>query len=220
MTKLKKLEERRLKMLFAAVLGKWFSRKMLQKMPKLSLDLLLSQSRTLKLKTQPSRLDFWQKNQLIHNSTTAHQSSVRLLVALASVMGFGLWTEDISQAYMKSASELFREVYLRPNPQLHIPAVCVLKLLRLLFGLADSGDYWHAKFSIHLTDDLGMKAVASDMLLFLRRARWKISSLLASYVYDTLACGENIFAELTKKIERNLKLKESKGRTWDILEST
>ena len=41
-TKLKRLEGRRLKILFTAVLGKWFSRKMCQKTPTLSPDLSLS----------------------------------------------------------------------------------------------------------------------------------------------------------------------------------
>ncbi len=58
-------------------------------------------------------------------------------------------TEDISQAYLQSPSELLREVYLRPNRQLHVPARYVLKLLCPVYGLADSGDYWYATFSKH-----------------------------------------------------------------------
>ncbi len=84
-----------------------------------------------------------------------------------------MWTEDISKAYLQSASELLREVYLRPNRQLHVPAGYVLKLLRPLYGLANSGDYWQATFSKHLTDDLGMKSGARDMSLFFRRERGK-----------------------------------------------
>ncbi len=59
-----------------------------------------------------------EKNQLVHDSTTARQSSVRLLVDLASVMDFDVWTDEISQAYLHSASSLLREIYLRPNQQL------------------------------------------------------------------------------------------------------
>ncbi len=40
-----------------------------------------------------------EKNRLVHDSTAARQSSVKLLVALASVMGVDVWTDDISQAY-------------------------------------------------------------------------------------------------------------------------
>ncbi len=80
-------------------------------------------------------------DQFVHDSTTVRQISVRLLVAMAAIMGFDIWTEDISQAFLQSASELLRDVYLKPNRQLKVPAGYVLKLLRPFYGLADSGDY-------------------------------------------------------------------------------
>ncbi len=39
------------------------------------------------------------KDQLFHDSTTVRQSCVRLLFAMVAIMGFVVWTEDISQAY-------------------------------------------------------------------------------------------------------------------------
>ncbi len=47
------------------------------------------------------------------------------------------------------------------------------------------------------------------MSLFFRRARGKISVLLPYYVDDTLACGDNTFAELTNSREI---LNESKAK--------
>ncbi len=70
------------------------------------------------------------KDQLVYDSTTARHSSVRLLVSMARIMGFDVWNEEMSQAYLQSASELLREVYLKPNRQLKFPAESVLKLLR------------------------------------------------------------------------------------------
>ncbi len=112
-----------------------------------------------------------EKDQLVHDSRTPRQSSVRLLVAMAAIMGSDVWTENRSQAYLQSASELLREVYLKPNRQLKVPAGYMLKLLRPLYSLTDSGDYWHATFAKLFTHDLGMIAVSSYMSLFFRRAR-------------------------------------------------
>lgn len=40
------------------------------------------------------------KDTLLHDSTTVRNSSVRMLIVLAEVMGFNVWTEDVSQAYL------------------------------------------------------------------------------------------------------------------------
>ncbi len=148
-----------------------------------------------------------EKNQLVHDSTTARQSSVRLLVDLASVMDFDVWTDEIFQAYLQSASSLLREIYLRPNRQLKKHAGYVLKLLRPFYGSADSGGYWHATFAKHLTDVLNMKPAASDMSLFCRRVRGQVCGLLASYVDDSLACGDGIFKRLTEKTREKFEMK-------------
>ena len=89
-----------------------------------------------------------------------------------------------------------------------MPAGYVLKLLRPLYGLADSGNYWHATFSKHLTDDLNMEPVASDMSLFFRRVRSQVFRLLASYVDDSLACGDGIFKRLTERTREKFEMKD------------
>ena len=66
-------------------------------------------------------------------------------------------------AYLQSASELLRDVYLKPGKEFELPTNHILKLLRPLYGLVDSGDYWNETFSNHIKNDLGMKSSALDM---------------------------------------------------------
>ncbi len=108
-----------------------------------------------------------EKHNLVHGSIYDCQSSVRLLIALAAIMVFDVRTEDISQAYLVSASKLLRKVYLRPYKHLQAPAGYKLKFLRLLYGLVGSGDYRHATFAKHLRKNLSMQTVASDLSCFL-----------------------------------------------------
>ncbi len=82
-----------------------------------------------------------QKGQLTHDSTTARQSSIGLLVSIGAIMEFDFWTEYISQAYLQSASKLLREVHLKRNRQLKEPAGYELKLICPLYGLANSGGF-------------------------------------------------------------------------------
>ncbi len=62
-------------------------------------------------------------------------------------------------------------------------------------------------FAKHLTHDLGMNAVSSDMSLFFRRARGQVTGLIAVYVDDTLACGDRSFVELTEKSRKAFEVK-------------
>ncbi len=149
-----------------------------------------------------------EKDLLVHDSTTVCQSSIRMLVSIATMFGFRLWSQDITQAYIQSASPLLRDVYLKPTKELEIPADSVLKLLKPLYGLADSGDYWHSTFQKHIKQDIGMENTAADMSLFFKRAHKSLRGLLATYVDDTLCTGTRDFERDTSKTEQKFETKK------------
>jgi hypothetical protein len=81
-----------------------------------------------------------EKDFLVHTTTTIRHQSVRLLLALAASLGHEVWTIDAKHAYLQSAAQLDRDVFIK-HGALHLQAGELGKLLRLLNVLADSGDF-------------------------------------------------------------------------------
>jgi hypothetical protein len=69
------------------------------------------------------------------------QSSIRLLLSLAAIVGFKVWSNDVSQAYIQASVPLLRDVYIRPDC-LDLRQNELVRLIKPLYGLGDSGDYW------------------------------------------------------------------------------
>lgn len=97
-----------------------------------------------------------EKFNVVHNSTTLHQRSMRIILSIAAMHQFQVWSHDITQAYPQSDSPLLRGVYILPPSELNMPEHTALKLVKPLYGLADSGDYWGSTSSRHHKIDLGL----------------------------------------------------------------
>jgi Reverse transcriptase (RNA-dependent DNA polymerase) len=108
------------------------------------------------------------KTSLVHDTATSRQHFSRVLVGLAAIFGFNLFSTDVTQAYLQSAEKLLRDVYIKPTKELSMEPGQLLKLLRPLYGLADSGDYWGRTLSNHLREDLGMGQQLETPHCFLR----------------------------------------------------
>jgi hypothetical protein len=84
----------------------------------------------------------------VHGSTTLKKQSVRLLLAIAAIFGFDIIATDVVQAYLQSAQDLQREVFVRPECVDLAPNE-LLRVVKPLYGLPDSGDYWDETFVNH-----------------------------------------------------------------------
>lgn len=155
-----------------------------------------------------------EKELLVHTSSTVSQQATRLLVSLATIMGFRLWSEDINLAYIQGAEQILRKVYVKGKPEFQLKANQLLEILRPLYGLSDSGDYWHATFLKHLKNDLEMYSTACDLSLFFKHVQGSLQGLLATHVDDTLSAGNKAFEESTQVTSQRF---DAKPREYENL---
>ena len=152
------------------------------------------------------------KTSLVHNNPNVRPHSVRLLIGLASVFGFRLFSTDVTQAYLQNADQLVRDVYLKPSKEFELALDKILKLLKPLYGLADSGEYWGKTLSEHLLKDIGMKSTLRDEAVFYKMMKNSLAGLCATYVDDILQAGNEEFSQLMKKTEEKF---QCKSRDYD-----
>lgn len=155
-----------------------------------------------------------EKELLVHASTTVSQQAVKLLLSLATIFGFRLWSEDMTLAYIQGAKNIMRKVYLKGELEFQPSDAQLLKILRPLYGLADSGDYWHANFLQHLKSDLNMQSTACDLSFFYKHMQAALHGLMATHVDDTLSAGNHKFDDETRITGIMF---DAKPRTYDNL---
>ena len=93
----------------------------------------------------------------MHGSQTLQPISVRILVALAAMFDFKIWSTDVKLAYLQAYEPLQRKVYIgEPAVEFDLDEDMALQLLKLLYGLSDSGDLWYKTLDTHKERDLKM----------------------------------------------------------------
>lgn len=142
-----------------------------------------------------------EKKMLVHNRTNLRQGSIRMLIAIAAVFGFRIWSQDVSQVYLQSTQNVMREVYVKPTRELNLSSDQLLGLLKPLCGLADSGEYWHEMLSKHSQQGLCMRPTTGDLSLFFKVVESKPKGMTGAYVNDTIGTGDDVFENESKKTE-------------------
>lgn len=156
---------------------------------------------------------------IVHSASALRQSSTRLLVSTSAVLGYRLFLHDVDQAYLQSKDKLSRDIYLKlrhDDAQLFgLAEGELLKVLLLLHGIPDSGDYWDVTVTAHTEKDLELSSLTGDPSLFVKRNDDSVDGIIGNYVDDFVHGGNERFQELTLK---TLNVFEAKPRKWDCFE--
>ena len=138
------------------------------------------------------------KRSFDHNATTLKQSSIRMLVALATILSFNLWSMEINQAYLQSAEKLQRKVFVRPDA-LQLDNEQFLQVVKPPYGLSDAVDYWVETLSEHHKKELKMELATGDFSFLFKRVTDRLVGLSGSYVDEILRAGDKKFEEDSSK---------------------
>ena len=149
------------------------------------------------------------KDMMVHTSTTLQPQSIRLLLAMASMFGFDIWTADVRQAYLQAAETLSREIFLkRPALEFGLRLDQCFQLLKPLYGLCESGDLWHETLDKHHRADLGMKPFRIDPALYYLISNGILRGLSGSYVDDIIRTGDDKFRKISRKTGEKFEMAE------------
>lgn len=151
------------------------------------------------------------KRFIVHSLSTIQPHSVRLLLSLALIFDFEVWSSDVKQAYLQSMAKMYRDVYIRnPTEEFELPAGFVLKLLKPLYGLCDSGDLWYETLEFHHKQELNMKAFQLDPALYYYMENNVLAGLSGTYVDDMLRAGNSKFQKIAAQTKAKFEMDEDK----------
>ncbi|CAJ2636545.1 unnamed protein product [Trifolium pratense] len=125
-------------------------------------------------------------------SPVAKLTTVRMVIALASVHNWFLHQLDVNNAFLHG--DLQEDVYMTPPPGVTNDPNKVCKLVKSLYGLKQASRQWYAKLTSLLLAH-GYKQAHSDHSLFTKHDASHFTLLLV-YVDDVIIAG-NYMAEFT-----------------------
>lgn len=152
-----------------------------------------------------------EKDLVLTQSPTIQRVSQRLIICLAAIFqdndNIKLYLRDVTQAYVQSTSNLNREFYIRPSPELisllGVSSDCVIKVMKPLYGVPEAGNHWFPTYHIHHKDKLGMKESTYDLCLLYSSGPFGIMGMQNN---DTLILADNDFASKEEAAIKSAKI--------------
>jgi hypothetical protein len=134
-------------------------------------------------------------------SAVARMKSVRIIIAIATILGWPLRSSDIGNAYLNA--HLQETVYMRHPALFPGAAGTVLLLLKSLYGLKQAGREW-AKLLVSILTKLDFKPLISDSCVFVHK------SVIMGVHVDDFVCtaeDENFILDINNRMSKVLKVK-------------
>ncbi len=143
-------------------------------------------------------------------SVAIQRVSQRLIACLAAILQNNttkLYLRDVTQAYVQSTSDLNRDFFIRPPPELitmmGASSDCILKVVKPLYGVPEAGNHWFATYHNYHINDLSMTESTYDPCLLYRCEPYGIVGLQTD---DTLMLANNTFAAIEEEAIKTAKL--------------
>lgn len=153
------------------------------------------------------------KAHMAHDATSLRASSIRVILFVAAILGFRLFSHDVAQAYLQIKYRMTQAVYITPKPcdrpLFGLSDREVLKLVMPLYGICNAGDYWGITVSEHNVIDLGMLHIPGDSALYVKQVNRgganRTIGITRCYVDNALNTGTAEFETFTESTLRNSK---------------
>ena len=134
------------------------------------------------------------KHFIVHGAQTLKPSSTRLLLAMAALSLFDVWSGDIKPAYVQSTEPLTRRAFItNPSPHFELEAHQCFELLRHLYVLYDAVDLCNQSLRKHLVEDLELEPTKVDPSLYYSLRLGELLGINGTYVDNLFRTGNNEF---------------------------
>jgi hypothetical protein len=121
------------------------------------------------------------------------------------------YVRDVTQAYLQATSDLERSVFLNPVPEMGLQSDEILRALKPLYGIPESGLHWFLTYSDHHVNALHMTPCAADRCLFFRKGNdGGPPSTTALQVDDSFGSGDKHFLAEEEAVSVHFKTKPRK----------
>ena len=133
---------------------------------------------------------FQETEDIPKDSPTLHKSSLRLVLTLATALGWMIQTTDIRSAFLQG-NDLDRIVYVKPPKEANMNGFLWL-LNKCLYGLKDASKQWYGKVESRLLK-LGFKKSVDDYGLFYLVKDGVLQGIIGLHVDDFIHAGTDFF---------------------------